>query len=403
MSTVRTFSGPRWVILTACTLVGACAGPASDSRTSDEVSTRIVLTEPDASFPEALSSIVGIRELSDGRVIVSDRLGQALMIVDMAAGTADTIGRIGGGPGEYSSPGPLFPWRGDSTLVLDMGNTRFTPLSADGEFGISTPLMTHDGESMSLVMPEGTDRDGGIYYQARTFNIGTPGASDEPDSTRIVRWHPETGRTDTVAALRQPERRIQRSGGNVMMMPVPFGTSDDWAVSWNGDVGVARGVGFRIEWSKMHGEKIIGPAIDYEPVVVTQEDREAWLEQRANPPGGGMFISIEAGGGGGNVSTATPPRGARFVGPQVAEEDWPEVKPPFPPSAVSATAEGELWVQRHVTHGTPRAYDVYDAGGERIHTVVLSNDSRVVGFGDGVVYVARTDADDLQWLERYSR
>jgi hypothetical protein len=263
--------------------------------------------------------------------------------------------------------------------------------------------MTRDGESMSLVIPEATDRYGSIYYQARTFGLSALSASDTPDSSRIVRWNPETGRTDTVAALREPERRIDRGGGNVMVMPIPFGSSDDWAVSWNGDVGLARGVGFRIEWSDMDGEHLIGPEVEYEPVTITQGDRDAWLEARANPAGGGMFISMQSGGGGGDVRAAPAPRGARMVGPEIAEEDWPEFKPPFPPSAVSATPEGELWVQRHVVFDAPPNYDVYDRNGNRIRTVALSKESRVVGFGEGVVYVARTDEDDLQWLERYSR
>jgi hypothetical protein len=389
------------VFLSAFVLFGACGTRGGE--TSSQRADHTELAEPEATFAEPFSSIIGLRELSDSRVFVSDRLGQALMIVDFAEGTADTIGRVGGGPGEYSSPGRLFPWRGDSTLLLDMGNTRFTPVSAGGEFGVSTPLMMRDGESMSLVMPEGTDRNGGIYYQARSFSMGTPeGTNDAPDSNLIVRWEQETGRTDTIAALGQPDRRIERSGGNVMVAPAPFGSSDDWAVSWDGNVGVARGVGFRIEWFNADGKQLVGPNIDYEPIAITQTDRDAWLEERANPPGGGMFISIDAGGGG-NVRAASPPRGARMIGPQVADEDWPDVKPPFPPSAVNATPEGELWVQRHVAHGAPSEYDVYDGTGELIRTVILAENSRIVGFGEDVVYVSRTDELDLQWLERYAR
>jgi hypothetical protein len=403
MSIVPTCPNSTSIIVALLLVVSACGGPNSESLSYRSVSARNELSEPEAKFPAAFSSIVGMRELSDGTVFVSDRLGQALMIVDMVSGTADTIGRVGGGPGEYSVPGQLFPWHGDSTLLVDMGNTRFTPVGSDGGFGISVPLMTRDGEAMSLVIPEATDRHGNVYYQARSVNVGAPRTNDTPDSVSIVRWNPETGRTDTVAALRQPERRIERSGGNVMMIPLPFAPSDDWAVSWDGDVGVARGVGFRIEWATNAGQHLAGPDIAYVPVAITHDDRDAWIEARANPPGGGMFITIEAGGSGGNVRAAPMPRGARMAGPQVSEEDWPEVKPPFPPSAVAATPEGELWVQRHVTYGARSEYDVFDAKGERIRTVVLPDDGRLVGFGDGVVYVARTDDDDLQWLERYGR
>ncbi len=393
------------VILALFSLISACSGSDHEANSDGGGATRGELSEPEETFPEAFSSIVGIRETRDGSVLVSDRLGQALMIVDLAAGTADTIGRIGGGPGEYSSPGQLFPWRGDSTLMVDMGNTRFMPVGADGGFGISIPLMSRDGESMRLVMPEGTDRHGHVYFQARSFGMGAADPSDAPDSARVVRWNPETGSSDTVAALTTPARKVQRSGGNVMMMSLPFSAYDQWATSWAGDVGVARGNGYRIEWADSDGGLTIGTEIDYQPVAITQADKDAWLESRANPSGGGMFISVDAGGGGGggNVRATPPPRGARMMGPQVDDEDWPEVKPPFPPSAVSATPEGELWVERHVPFGAPPAYDVFNGNGRRIRTVVLAENSRVIGFGNGVVFVARTDDDDLQWLERYRR
>jgi len=236
--------------------------------------------------------------------------------------------------------------------------------------------------------------------------MGAGGPGGLPDSILVARWNPETDRTDTVAALKQPERKIQRGGGNVMMMPIPYSPSDAWAVSWDGAVGVARGSGFRIEWTDADGASTIGPEVEYQPLVIGQADKDEWLEARANPAGGGMFITMSAGGGGGgggNVRAAPAPRGARMEGPQVADEDWPEVKPPFPPSAVSATPEGRLWVRRHVSPGAHPEYDVFDGNGFRVGTVVLQESARVVGFGEGVVYVARTDDDDLQWLERYGR
>jgi hypothetical protein len=394
-----------WIAVNLLFAAVACGGGDDGAGSGGGEYARLELSEPDAAFPEAFSSIVGIRELNDGRVFVADRLGQALMIVDLAAGTADTIGRVGGGPGEYASPGDLLPWRGDSTLLVDMGNTRFTPVGPYGGFGISMPLMTQDGESMRLVIPEGTDRQGNIYFQGRNFSMGAGGPGGSSDSALVVRWNPESDRTDTVAALRQPERKIQRGGGNVMMMPIPFSPADAWAVSWDGDVGVARGVGYRVEWTDTDGMESIGDEVEYRPIVITQGDKDEWLEARANPAGGGMFITMNAGGGGGggNVRAAPAPRGARFEGPQVADEDWPEVKPPFLPSEVSATPEGQLWVQRYVSLGASPEYDVFDGNGNLVRTVVLAANSRVVGFGNGVVYVARTDEDDLQWLERFIR
>jgi hypothetical protein len=46
---------------------------------------------------------------------------------------------------------------------------------------------------------------------------------------------------------------------------------------------------------------------------------------------------------------------------------------------------------------------VFDRTGALVKQVVLNPNSRVVGFGKGTVYVARTDEDDLQYLQRYKQ
>jgi hypothetical protein len=367
---------------------------------ADSEGQRHLLTEPNAVFPEALSSIVGLRELSDGRVVISDRLGQAVMVLDFAAAAVDTIGRTGGGPGEYRVPGPLFPWRGDSTLMIDLGNTRFTMIGPDGGFGVSTPLMTQDGDVMRFVMPAGTDLHGNIYFQARSFGLQTPGVTEPPDSALIARWNLDSDASDTVVALQTPARKMQTGGGNVAVMSLPFSPQDDWAVAWDGRVAVARGAEFRVEWHGLDGAVVRGPVVSYEPVEITQADQDEWREARANPQGGAVFIAVDAGGG---ARATAPSHGARFEGPQIDDDDWPEVKPPFPAGAVAVTPEGNVWVRRHVRAGSPLQYDVFDEDGRLVQTVVLPERGRVVGFGNGVVFVARSDQYDLQWLERYQR
>ncbi len=390
----------HWLAVAVLVATG-CVGSAG---TGDPATVRVELIEPEASFPDAFSSISGLRELRDGRVMVADRLGQALIIVDLAAGHADTVGRQGGGPGEYNVPARLFPWLGDSTMLVDLGNTRYTPVASDGSFGVSVPLLWQDGETMNLIVPEGTDRRGNLYYQARGISLGPrgpEGLGGQPDSAVIVRWSPAAARADTVASLGLPQRRIERSGGNVAMATIPFSPSDDWAVSWDGAVCVARALGFWVEWIDSAGGTTSGPEIPYRPVTITQTDKDAWLADQANRSRGAMFIRVEADGGGGNVRAAPPPRSESFVGPRLSDADWPAVKPPFPPSAVSVTPDGEAWVWRHVAAGGQPEYDVFDRTGRRLRTIVLSRNSAVVGFGAGVVYVARTDEYDLQWLEKY--
>jgi len=46
-------------------------------------------------------------------------------------------------------------------------------------------------------------------------------------------------------------------------------------------------------------------------------------------------------------------------------------------------------------------YDVFDGAGNLVAGVQLGAARRIVEIGASHVYVARTDSDDLQWLERY--
>ena len=79
--------------------------------------------------------------------------------------------------------------------------------------------------------------------------------------------------------------------------------------------------------------------------------------------------------------------------------------PPFTGrGAVLASPDGEAWVLRTRSAGDKvPTYDVFDRTGALVKKVMLNQSSRVVGFGKGTVYVARTDDDDLQYLERYKK
>ena len=76
-----------------------------------------VRLEANKTFPEPFSRIVGIRELSDGRVIIADRLEQHVSYLDFDTGSITQISREGEGPGEYRQPLGLLPYRDNGTLL----------------------------------------------------------------------------------------------------------------------------------------------------------------------------------------------------------------------------------------------------------------------------------------------
>ncbi|HEX9165739.1 MAG TPA: hypothetical protein VF862_07490, partial [Gemmatimonadales bacterium] len=103
--------------------------------------TRTALTRPEAEYAEPFTEIRGLRELPDGRVLVSDWRDKVVMLVDLRSGAATKIGREGQGPEEYAMPTWLWAQPDGGALLQDMGNRRFLPIGPDGKVGnaISPP------------------------------------------------------------------------------------------------------------------------------------------------------------------------------------------------------------------------------------------------------------------------
>lgn len=366
------------------------------------------ISEADAAFPEAFSMISGLRELADGRVMIADPLGQTLVVVDFEAGVADTIGRVGGGPGEYKQPDGVFPLPGDSTLLVDLGNGRLTVIGPDLTFGETTPIAQGEpgpgggpggGGGMMIVLPRATDSRGGVYFQPMG---GFQPGGGPPDSAAVVRWDRGTGAMDTVAMVKLRDMDVQTSGGarerSVMIRPKPYSPRDGWAAGWNGMVAAVRSNPYYLEWFGRAGVSARSPDVVFTPVRIRQADKEEYIDRAS---AGGLMIQMtmhngvrqmgfSRGGGGG-------PR------PDTDGYDWPDTKPAFDSDRIWVTPEGDAWVTRFVSVGAAPIIDVFGADGRHKEVLILPKGRRVVGFGAQHVYLSVSDEFDLQWLERYRR
>ena len=366
---------------------------------------QIQLERAEATFPEPFTRISGLRELSDGRILIADRTEKHVSFLDFATGSMREIGRVGEGPGEYQSPGGLVALPDDYTLLLDLANLRLTRIAPDGKLEMeSWPMMSPNG----FIQPSAADAQGRLFYSASGgMRIALSGgaASTPPDSLPIIRWDPATDVTDTVGMFYSPSG-TSRGGGSISInsgritlagfRQQPISPRDAWAAVPDGGVAVARATTYRMDWYR-NGVSTAGPAIEYETIRINQAEKEAWADGQASQTA--TFMMVGGGGGGrGGGGTFEVPR------PDIDEIEFPDYTPPFPVSGVRATPDGQIWVQRYQRHNEERAlFDVFNEHGGLIKQVLLPAGRRLVGFGDGVLYAVMTDEDDLQWLERYRR
>lgn len=375
------------------------------------------LAKPEVEFGEPFSSLVGVRELKDGRVVVSDSRDKLVQLLDFKNQRAVNVGREGAGPGEYGLPSRLFALPGDSSVLYDPLNSRYLLVLPNGKpgatfrVGENSETVVNQGGGRQVRMgglgvgqPLATDAQGRMYFEGSPLIIGPDGPAPA-DSAPILRFDRRSNRFDTLAFLQLPKNsaKVQSSGSannrNVSIRvggQTPYPMRDAWAVLPNGTVAVVRAADYHIDVIAPDKQVSRGPAVAYTPVRIGEAEKAEYRDAQKRTPAIGIMRTVEAGSGGNSTRTS-----ATNLPPAAEPDEWPAVKPAF--STALASPTGEVWVARNRTakDDIPR-YDVFAANGRLVRTVLLPKRTRVVGFGNGgAVYTVRMDNDDLQYLQRF--
>lgn len=355
------------------------------------------LAEPEAVFDHALSVVQSVREMPDGRVLVADPLGQVLLLVDMDAGAADTLGSVGEGPEEYQQPDAVWSLPGGRTLLVDLGNTRLTEMSPELEFGETRPYVVGDFMQGTMVMaiPQAVDGEGRVYVRSM------PGMSGlQSDSAYVLRLDLEAESVDSVARVKVPGTTRSGTENSESISQIPLSPADAWGVAEDGRVVVARVADYHLEWIAPDGSTTSGEPVEYERFAIGTPEKEAWRDARAET-GGGMSISAFADGSG-SIQFSVSRGGSSEDEQDLDSYSWPEELPPFYGSRIPVDPSGRAWVRTRGRADAPPAYHVFGASGERELVVELLPGRRVIGFGDGKAYLVRMDEYGLHYLERHA-
>ena len=382
-----------WAVVTAFCMP-ACGNSDAGTRSTDDYVQPEPLGPPDAVFPDDFGYVHTAVELPDGHVLVADPLGKALYRVDMDDGTRTLVGGSGQGPGEYLQPDAVWPFQGDSILLVDLGNARLVRIGPDLVFGASRPIATFAGdEAPVMVLPDAVDGEGNAF-------VSVLGGYPPPDSGAILRVGLTTAAVDTVARYKLREYEITETDDGTYVIPVRLSPQDAWGVAPDGSVVIARAGHYGVNWFAPNGAVTYGDTIPYASVPVTRADMAEDL--RAAERHGGITMDSEVREDGTRATNFS--RGG--FGPPDAEVDyddytWHDVKPAFHNAGVRVDPLGRAWVRRHLPAGSGTRYDLFDRGGQPVKALTLEGDRIVAGFGPAHVYIVTFDELDLAYLERY--
>lgn len=345
------------------------------------------LVTPDATLAEEFSAIRGVRELADGRLLVSDYIDQRVVLVDLDRGTVAVRVNKGSGPQEARLPTRLVPIPGDSTFLVDLGNNRLLVLDPQGR-----PVRTMAADRTGVLGVRGVDAAGALYFTVPAWSEQAPLPND---SVRVVKWIPGGGAPATIAVIQGDRMRsdIRQPALTPRIPVVGYAASDSWVVG-DGVVRIVRAGGYRVESRALGAAPVIGPSYAYPTRAVSAADRLAFV-RRFNE------TSPTSGKGEGGGMGYSPRLNDAELAKTANGTEYAVRHPMFEVGAVIMAPGGRLWVGHPAEEGKPVVYDVFDAAGKRVNTVELQPGRRVVSVGRNAVHVVMESELGVQRLERY--
>lgn len=344
------------------------------------------------------SWVKSVRELPDGRLLVSDGIERFLYVVDFRSGEIARIGAHGDGPGEYQWPGYLYALGADSTLFIDSTVHRWFLLVGDrivkslDRYALMPILLGGGAEpwgvdwSGRVLGAEGFARQPGVpdyaQTQADSIRVLLSGSSFLGSSAQI-----EVGRFDTIAEVGGQGLAgvLVEQGLRPMQRISQLATQGQAWLFRDGWIAVAHPDPYRVDWRRPDGQWIHGAPLPFRPVAVTHEEKCFRLSR---------------------VTLYTECLLDRFPVP------WPRHVPPFVMSRLRSVTPGAtplrpapggmLLILRTPTLEAPgNRYDLIDRSGALRGVFRLPVDQTIAGFGPSSLYVVRKDAMDLQTLSRH--
>lgn len=173
--------------------------------------------EPEYEF----GGITNLALLPGGLIVVVDQMAVELRVFDLRGAHRITLGRRGGGPGEFAVPGVI---EADSVLrVFDFRQGRVTTYALNDFSVLGTePITSLGGRTIGYV----TEPVPGVRFATAVTQYSSTALDDMPS---VLLLRERDGRVDTVARFLSGGAAYRFRTG-FSMTNTPFGDQGDWAI-----------------------------------------------------------------------------------------------------------------------------------------------------------------------------
>ena len=315
------------------------------------------------------TGITGAVRLADGTIVVADDGSQEVRFYAPDGAHRKTVGRRGGGPGEFTGLAGLGKDAGGRVWAYDFSLRRLTWMDGEG----SVTGLTSLGLEPAMLAPVGGLPDGTfllkqLWGAEETSEASTTGLRRDPIA--FVRFDLEGNLVDTLGLFPGREVYITEEDGRGVMSTPPFARNTSTTIR--------------------AGRVVVGPQTRYELSELSPEGRLLRVVRVLLKEGEVGAAELEAYIQG-RIRMAPPERHPE-IRRSLETMPIPETMPPY--GAIQADDEGNLWVGAWAMYPeTAATWDVFDTTGAWLGTVAVP-----AGFGPwdiGEDWILGVEKDEL--------
>lgn len=192
-----------------------------------EMQPTVVIGGAAAPSEQQIGNNINARRLPNDRIVVTDQTANRILVFSGTGTQLHATGRTGGGPGEYRFIWWVRPWQGDSIIVFDAGQLRFSILDSAARFARSFAVQRSPDHPRSLMLD--TFGDGTFVGSANRFTPPPEVGRVSHGTAELLRFRPEAAPSFLGVTI-HVHNYIERRGQGFLSIPVPFSVTTLWSV-----------------------------------------------------------------------------------------------------------------------------------------------------------------------------